>query len=100
MLMMMKRFKKKKNLMSKFSPPLLRDVCRFKNYQNYHTKNRDNELGIRMNNKALIRFDKGIGKIVQRTNVQNGLNTVTIINQKKCAMESDEKRRKKRKHEI
>ena len=30
-------------------------------------------------NEGIIRLDKGIGKIVQRTNVQNGLNTLSTI---------------------
>ena len=30
-------------------------------------------------NEGIIRLDKGIGKIVQRTNVQNGLNALSTI---------------------
>ena len=44
--------------------------------------------------RAGVAHDKGIGKIVQRTNVQNGLSTVTTI-KKKCTMQSDGKKKKK-----
>ena len=49
-------------------------------------------------NEGIIRLDKRIGKVVRRTNVQNGLNTLSTI--KKKLPWNQMKKRKEKKKEI